>query len=196
MPRVLRFVDDRPAIWDDLSLAQFLRLPEAKPALEYIDGKVVQKVSPKLKHSAIQGGFLGEFRSYLRPRKLGGVYPELRCTFGGYSLVPDLCVFLAGRLLRDANGELDDDVFLPPDLAIEIISPGQTVKNLSARLRWCVANGVRLGWLLQPRKKRAFVFRPDHEPEILEIGETLTGEGIVPGFELPLTVVFGWLKED
>ncbi len=42
------------AIFEDLTLERFLRLPEAKPALEFIDGKVVQKVSPKRTHSTIQ----------------------------------------------------------------------------------------------------------------------------------------------
>ena len=130
------------------------------------------------------------------PRKLGLPYPELRCTFGGESIVPDLCVFARGRIPRDEHGRLVDDVFLPPDLAIEILSPGQTLKSLGAKLSRCVRHGVRLGWLIQPRRSRVFVFRPDRPVETLELGGVLQGEDVLPGFALPLSEMFGWLVED
>jgi Uma2 family endonuclease len=89
-----------------------------------------------------------------------------------------------------------DDVVLPPDLAIEIISPGQTVKNVTARLRWCVRNGVELAWLIQPRKERAFVFRPNQPIETLGRDQALDGEQVIPGFRLALSDLFSWIDED
>jgi Uma2 family endonuclease len=80
-----------------------------------------------------------------------------------------------------------------PDLVIEILSPGQTVKALSSRLSRCLAQGVRLAWLVQPSQRRVFVFRPGHPPETLGIGDELLGEGVLPGFRLPLAEMFGWL---
>jgi Uma2 family endonuclease len=89
-----------------------------------------------------------------------------------------------------------DDVFLSPNLAIEIISPGQTVKALSARATWCVAHGVRLCWVIRPTRSRVHVFRPGQPPEVLEVGDTLSGEPVLPGFALPLAELFGWLIDD
>ncbi len=183
-------------VYDDLSLKRFLRLPEAKPALEYLRGKVVQKVSPKTTHSVLQMQLGSYVLTYARPRKLGQPYTELRCTFGGESIVPDLCFFVRGRISRDEHGRLVDDVLLPPDLAIEILSPGQTLKDLGTKLSRCVSHGVRLGWLIQPRRSRAFVFRPDRPVETLDIGGVLQGEDVLPGFALPLSEMFGWLVED
>ncbi len=183
-------------IYDTLSLEQFLRLPEAKPALEYIDGKVVQKVAARRAHSALQVDLGGTLREYARPRHLGRGYTELRCTFGGRSLVPDLTFFAPGRIPRDDQGQQVDDVFLPPDLAVEIISPGQTIKNLVARLTWCVRHGVRLGWLIQPRKRRVYVIRPNRPVETLEVGQELDGAEVLPGFRLALATMFGWLDEE
>jgi Uma2 family endonuclease len=134
----------RQMIYDDLTLKQFLRLPEAKPALESIDGKV----APKRSHSVLATLLCTHMIGYSRPRKLGLVYIELRCTFGGRSLVPDLCFIPRGRIPRGPDGDPVDDIFFAPDLAIEMIFPGQTVKNLFARLTWCVRNGVRLAWLM------------------------------------------------
>ena len=82
---------------------------------------------------------------------------------------------------------------LAPDLTIEILSPGQTLKNLGTKLSRCVRNGVRLGWLIQPRRSRVFVFRPDRPVETLEPGEVLRGDDVLPEFTLPLSEMFGWL---
>jgi Uma2 family endonuclease len=183
-------------IYDALSLDQFLRLPEAKPALEYIDGKVTQKMAAKRAHSALQNDLAAEIRAFARPRHLGRGYTELRCTFDGRSLVPDLVFFARGRIPKDEDGRQVDDVFLPPDLMVEILSPGQTVKNLSIRLNWCVRHGVRLGWLIQPRRRRAYIFRADRSILTLELGQDLDGEDVLPGFRLPLATLFGWLDED
>ena len=106
---------------------------------------------------------------------------------------PTSAFFARGRIPRDEHGRLVDDVFLPPDLAIEILSPGQTLKNLGAKLSRCVRHGVRLGWLIQPRRSRVFVFRPDRPVETLELGGVLHGEDVLPGFALPLSEMFGWL---
>ena len=64
------------------------------------------------------------------------------------------------------------------------------------RLTWCVRNGVRLGWLIQPNKSRVFIVRPGRDREVLEGTAVLSGADVVPGYELPLTEMFGWLGED
>src|SRR4051812_31949615 len=79
---------NHPSIYVGMTLDQFLVLPEAKPALEFLDGLVVQKVSPKTTHSVLQTELVARVREYARPRRLGSPYIELRCTFGGRSMVP------------------------------------------------------------------------------------------------------------
>ncbi len=178
---------------ENLTLEQFLRLPETKPALEYLQGKVVQKVSPKTTHSVLQTRLVLRIAEHAIPQGLDLPYIELRCTFGGEAIVPDLCVFTKGRIPEDKHGQLVEDVFLPPDLAIEILSPGQPVRNLGAKLSRCVLHGVRLAWLIQPKPRRVFVVRPGQPIETLENGGILEGEDVLPGFSLPLSELFGWL---
>jgi Uma2 family endonuclease len=188
---------DGPVLLEGLTLEQFLRLPEAKPALEYIDGKVVQKVSPKTTHSVLQTDLASMINTFATGRrKIGRSYIELRCTFGKDSIVPDTSFFARGRIPKDKYGKRVDDVFLAPDLAIEILSRGQTIKNLTARMTWCVQNGVRLAWLIQPTRSRVFVFQPDRATKILELGDVLSGEDVLPEFALALDEMFGWLFED
>jgi Uma2 family endonuclease len=188
--------EDGPVLFEGLTLEQFLLLPEAKPALEYIDGKVVQKVSPKTTHSVIQTLLCSRILERSRRRRMGLPYIELRCTFGKNSIVSDISYFARGRIPKDKHGKKVDDVFLAPDLAIEVLSRGQTIKNLTARMTWCVQHGVRLAWLIQPTRSRVFVFQPDRGTQILELGDILSGEDVLPGFALPLDEMFGWLFED
>ena len=160
-------------IYEDLSLKQFLRLPEAKPALEYLQGKVVQKVSPKTTHSVLQTRLGSRILDYAMPRGLGQPYIELRCTFGGRVDRPRPRVLRPGANPQGRAWQAGRRRLPPPDLAIEILSPGQTLKNLGAKLSRCVRDGVRLGWLIQPRRSRVFVFRPDRPVETLELGGVL-----------------------
>jgi Uma2 family endonuclease len=150
-------------------------------------------VSPNFHHSILDSRLIIRIDGHISPRKLGFILPELRCSFHGESLVPDLCFIARGRIQKDERGRYAENVFLAPDLAIEILSPGQTVKHLTAKLTRCVAHGVRLAWLIQPRRHRVFVFRPGEPVQELGIGGVLDGFDVLPGFSLPLAEVFGWL---
>lgn len=183
----------KAAVREVLTLGQFLRLPEIKPPLEFVRGRVEQKVSPSLPHGAIATDLASAINSFARPARLGRAFVEVRCSFGGESFVPDICYFLQDQLPSDDRGELAERACLPPDLAIEILSPGQTVSRPSKRLARCVRKGVRLGWLIQPRRRRVYVMRPGQLPQMLEVGDVLGGEEVLPGFALPLDELFGWL---
>ncbi len=178
-----------------LTLDDFLRLPEIKPALEFIDGRIIQKMSPNLPHSLIGTEFPARINASSRPR-IGRAVVELRCSFGGESFVPDISFFRRGRLPRRKSGEYAERVLVPPDLTIEIISPGQTVAKLSARIARCLSKGVRMSWLVQPRHARVLVFRPGQPPEELRLGQHLSGDDVIPGFILPLDELFGWLTPE
>ena len=113
-----------------LTLDEFLRLPEEKPALELVDGEVTQKVSPKTVHSVLQMAGRDLVDGFARPRKLARAFVEHRSSYAGASTVPDVAVFVWDRLPRDAAGRWIDDVDYPPDIAIEILSPGQAIGEL------------------------------------------------------------------
>jgi Uma2 family endonuclease len=176
-----------------LTLEQFLLLPEVKPPLEFLQGRVEQKVSPTLPHGAFTTGLASAINQYARPRRLSRAVVEVRCSFGGESFIPDLCVFARGRIPKDSRGQLVEKVFQAPDLAAEVISPGQTLVKLTARLDRCLRKGVRLAWLIQPRRRRVFVFHPGRPRQTLGLGDVLPGDDVLPGFALPLDEMFGWL---
>jgi Uma2 family endonuclease len=93
----------------------------------------------------------------LKPSKIGRAYPELRCSFGGRSIVPDIAVFRADHIPRDNNGEVANTFSLPPDWTIEILSPGQSQSRVIRNILHCLSHGAELGWLLDPEEVCIFV---------------------------------------
>lgn len=177
-----------------LNLEQFLTLPEQEPALEFDDGEVIHKVSPKGKHSTLLAELVELFNHFARPRKLARAFPELRATFGGRSYVPDLAVYRWERIPVDETGQVANDFVQPPDVAVEIVSPDQSVNALVRRCLWYVGNGVRVALLVDSADQSVLVFRPNHAPrplrglDQLDLGDTL------PGFTLTAHDVFAALS--
>jgi Uma2 family endonuclease len=62
----------------------------------------------------------------LKPNRIARVYPELRCTFGGHSIVPNVAVFAWEHIPRDDDGKVANVFALAPDWIIEILSPTKT----------------------------------------------------------------------
>ena len=177
-----------------LTLAEFLQLPETKPASEYIDGQVIQKPMREGKHSAIQGELVTAINSIFKSKRIARAFPELRCTFGGRSTVPDLAVFLWSHIPRDKDGTIANTFSTAPDWTIEILSPDQSQTKVTKNILHCLQYGTQMGWLIDPEEQTVFVYRPKQEPEVLDEPDKVIP---VPEFasELKLTIqdLFDWL---
>ena len=176
-----------------LTLEEFLELPETKPASEYIDGKIVQKPMPKARHSRLQGKLINTVNEVVEEQQIAYAFPELRCTFGGRSIVPDVAVLRWEHVELDENGEPIDDVLISPDWRIEILSPDQSSNRVTGNILHCLKYDCQLGWLLDPDDRSILVFQPKQQPELRQGKDDLI---VLDGIELNLTVeqVFGWLK--
>ncbi|MFN9176216.1 MAG: Uma2 family endonuclease [Synechocystis sp.] len=179
-----------------LTLAEFLQLPDTKPAREYIDGQIIQKPMPQGKHSVIQGELVPAINGVVKSKQIARAFPELRCTFGGRSTVPDIAVFVWNRIPRDENGAVANTFLAAPDWTIEILSPDQNQTKVTKNILHCLRNGTDMGWLIDPAEETVFIYRPHQEPEVLDEQNELL---IVPSFasELKLTIkdMFAWLME-
>jgi Uma2 family endonuclease len=178
-----------------LTLEEFLQLAEMKPANEYIDGQIIQKPMPQGKHSIVQGELVPAINGVVTKR-LARAFPELRCTFGGRSTVPDITVFIWSRIPRDENGEVANTFAIAPDWAIEILSPDQSQTKVTKNILHCLKQGTQMGWLIDPDERTVFVYRPKQETEVFDEPDALLP---VPSFasDLQLTVndLFAWLLE-
>ena len=177
-----------------MTLAEFLALPEEEPALEFADGEITRKVSPKGQHSRLQVSLVQRFNQFAEPRRLALAFSELRATFAGASPVPDVAVYRWERIPVDEQGEIVNDFHEPPDLAIEIVSPEQSVNALVRRCLWYVANGVAVALLVDPADRSVLLFRPGQVPRPLRGPDPIDLGEILPGFELTAEDLFGSLR--
>ena len=73
-----------------------------------------------------------------------------------------------------------------PDFVLELRSPTDRLQDLQAKLQEYLANGARLGWLLDPEPRHVYVYRPNAPVERLDNPATVSGEPVLPGFVLDL----------
>ncbi len=175
------------------TLEQFLKLPETKPANEYIDGRIYQKPMPQGKHARLQLKLCNAINQSGEEQQLALAFPELRCTFGNRSIIPDITVFSWERIPFDADGEIENSFQIYPDWTIEILSPDQSTTKVIGNILHCLKHGTQLGWLIDPGERLVLIFQPEKQPV------EMTGEDKLPVLEilsldLTVTQVFAWLK--
>ncbi len=176
-----------------ITLEEFLKLPETKPASEFINGRIYQKPMPQGKHSRLQLKLCDAVNQVTEQRQIALAFPELRCTFGGRSIVPDVTVFSWGRIPFDAEGEIENAFQTHPDWTIEILSPAQNATKVISNILHCLKHGTQLGWFIDPDERLVLVFLPGQQPIEMIGADRLP----VPQFlqlDLTVTQVFGWLK--
>ncbi|NJM65146.1 MAG: Uma2 family endonuclease [Acaryochloris sp. RU_4_1] len=175
-----------------LTIEAFLELPyvEGSPAWEYMDGVAIQKPMPKTRHAILQKRLLIEIDNHSETYT---ALPELRCTFAGRSLIPDVAVIAWNRIPVNEVGEPEDNFMQAPDWSIEILSPDQKASRVIDNLLHCIRYGCQLGWMIDPDDYSVLIFAPQQEPNICRGACQLQ---VLAGMDLQLTTeqVFAWLK--
>ncbi|MEG4285446.1 Uma2 family endonuclease [Microcoleus sp. A006_D1] len=176
-----------------VALEEFLKLPETEPASDFIDEEVIQKTMPQGEHSRLQAKFCAVINQIVETPKIAYAFPELRCTFGGASIVPDVAVFRWERIPIQSSGRIANRFDIHPDWSIEILSPEQSQTKVLSKLLHCSRNGTELGWLMYPEEESILAVFPGKKVELYKGAAQLP---VLSGIELELTVetVFGWLS--
>ena len=84
----------------------------------------------------------------------------------------------------------DQQEFAVPEFVIELLSPSDRIKTAQRKMTEWIANGVELGWLIDPYSRNVTIYRPNQEPESRKDLTELAGEGPVEGFLLNLAPVW------
>jgi Uma2 family endonuclease len=100
-------------------------------------------------------------------------------------LSPDASYVLPNKLKGLTRDELTGFPRLCPDFVIELLSISDSLPKAQEKMERWLENGVTLGWLIDPYKKKVYVYVPGSETAI-ESGNTVRGQGPVEGFTLDL----------
>jgi Uma2 family endonuclease len=175
--------------------ADQLRLVNGEPKrlVELIDGVLVEKATGN--REALFAMTLGMYlMNFVRPRRLGvvGAPDALMRMSTGNNRMPDL-YFTAWASLPSDSAHLRPVADYPPDLAVEILSEGNTRREIDRKRREYFASGARLVWIVDPDARTVEVYADPKQPDLatlLRDTDTLDGGAVLPGFALPLADLF------
>ena len=168
-----------------LTAKEFARLPSPSDGsrLELERGEVIKVSQPRHLHGRTQLRIGHTIESFLGPNPIG------HATSGSGILTesdpdtvrgPDLAYWSIERLPLDADPELYTSV--PPDLAIEILSPSNTPRQMVKKIKEYFQHGVRMVWIVDADFRSVTVYRKPGKGTILWEDELVSGEDVLPGF--------------
>lgn len=167
------------------------QLSEENTKYELVKGELVEMTPPGGTHgrTALRIGWL--IQSFLKSKNLGEGMVET-----GYLLTsnpdtvraPDVSFLSTEKI--PAEGLPDSYVSGAPDLAVEIVSPGDTAAEIQSKVQDYLTHGSRLVWVVYPQQRLVVVHHPDGTARTLHETDTLTGEDVLPDFFCQVADIF------
>lgn len=133
-----------------------------------------------------------QLQAWNKQKKLGKVFDsstEFKLPNGAFRS-PDAAWISLERWNRLTKKEQDKFPPLAPDFVIELRSSSDRLKPLQEKMQEYITNGVRLGWLIDPQNRQIEMYRLGHSVEILSSPNSLSGEDVLPDFELDLNEIW------
>ncbi len=171
---------------------QFLELPDQE-RYELVGGELVELPAMSMEGSAIAALLAWMLNNFALPSKLGVVYDSEAsyCCFPNDAdqvRRPDVSFIARGRLSQDQFKR--GHCVIAPDLAVEIVSPNDSLAEMGVKIEQYLEAGVRLVWLINPLSRTAEEYRPDGPTAHVRRGGTLSAEPVLPGLSIPLSSLF------
>ncbi len=169
-------------------------LPDTKPETEWVRGRPLQKVSPQRTHSWLQGALTIELTRWAAGR--GGVGPEWRFRIAPPGemrrpLVPDVAYVSNERLDALSGADLEVPP-IAPDVAVEILSPGDRRIDLDDKIHTYLRAGSALAIVVDPMP-RIVELHDAHAVSVLQEGDVIE-HAAMPGFRYPVRALFAVLR--
>jgi Uma2 family endonuclease len=167
-----------------------ITLPTTEPETEWVRGRALQKVSPTRSHALLQRALGTALHSWAGERGEVGTEWRFRIAPPGKALrplVPDVS-FVAVERLRGLSGEDLEIPRLSPDVAVEILSPGDRRPDLDDKIETYLAAGSRLVIIVDPQT-RTIELHDGLAVATVRAGEVLA-HPVLPGFALPVAELF------
>ncbi len=168
---------------------------ETAKRLELSRGSLVAMSPTGEAHTVIAAWLLHLIMTYVDAHGLGEVTGEA----GGYLLstnpdtvrAPDVGFVAKARLTFAAS-----EKYIPvaPDLAVEIMSPGDSATEINDKVLEYLQAGTRLIWVVYPTSKTVTVYKSVNDVQIVRLDGVLSGDAVLPGFSLPVRDIFKKLR--
>ena len=175
-----------------MTAEELFMMPDDDFRYDLIRGEL-RKMSPAgSRHGAMAARLTGALVQHVEANNLGEVFGAET----GFKLAsnpdtvlgPDLSFVVIDRIPAEGI----PIAYWPgaPDLAVEVVSPGNTRKEIEEKVNEYLAGGARLVWVINPKQRTVVVHRPSSVPRKLTENDMLDGEEVVPGFQYAILRLF------
>lgn len=166
-----------------VTVGEFAQIPDDDQHYELVEGRVVRMSPPGSRHGVIATRIAALLHQHVETHRLGAVL-----TPAGFWLAadpdtvrePDVAFVRADRML--STGIPDGFWPGPPDLAVEIRSPGDRQALIADKVRDYLARGVLLVWVVDPKGQTVTVHRAESPAATLGMDDNIDASEVVPGF--------------
>lgn len=170
---------------------QLLAMPDSK-GLEIVAGKIMEnKVGAE--SSELAAELVGLLLQYLRANRLGRVFvPDVcfQCFPHDPTMVRKPDVAFLSYSKWPANKRLGAFIKVAPELAIEVLSPNDVIKEVNDKVKDYLAAGVSTVWVVNEFRRYVEVHSSKEPPRIASLNDELTCEEILPGFRCQVSEIF------
>jgi Uma2 family endonuclease len=179
----------RGELWTDHELLALGKDTDTK--YELWNGKIISMPPAGIKHGIVIARLMAYLGIHVQQHKFG----ELLDGQTGFRLSVDECfapdISFVSRERLKLIQPIGEKLFHgAPDLAVEVLSPGDSIGKTERKIALYLNYGSRLAWLIDPRNKTARIYRPGEDVELLQGERWLTGNSVVPNFRLSLSKLF------
>lgn len=175
-----------------LTAEDLLKLPRGKFRYELIEGELKQMSPAGHDHGRIAMELAVPLGQYVKSNRLGKIYAAetgfILKTDPDTVRAPDIA-FIRQERVADA-GRSKGYWKGAPDLAVEVISPSNSVEELEDKIRMWLEAGTRLVWVISPKLSTVTVYQSLTDIETLTEKDMLNGGDVIPGFEFPVAELF------
>ena len=159
---------------------------------ELVKGELIKMVPAGGTHGELTATLASVLRNFAKPRHLGKVFGAETGFYTEHD--PDTvrgadAMFYSNERVEEL-GDITGFLRLAPDLAVEVMSPGDTYTEVEEKVAEYFNAGVRLIWIVIPKTQSLHVYRPGNEALRLRREDKLTGEDVLPGFEIKVAELF------
>lgn len=155
---------------------------------EIVHGHPEEKEVPGARHSGVCSRLARRLGIYVETNSLGEIYPETSFQIGENERIPDLAFISAGRI--PSEGEPETKWPMPPDLAVEVISPNDFYETVHAKAMEYLNAGVKQVWIVSPENRTITIYRSATNITAFPEDSELVSEDLFPGFRCQLNEIF------
>ena len=176
-----------------MTAEELMHLPRGYYRAELINGELITMPLPKVPHGRAATRLGGPLLQFVEDHDLGEVY--IRDV--GYQLTwnpdtvlgPDIS-FISKQRLTEV-GEVEGYGQGPPDLAVEVRSPGDRRGKVNKKISQWLGSGARQVWIVEPKHRTVTIFRSESDKTTFSGSDYLEAQDLLPGFRLSLDRIFG-----